>query len=641
MNCILTNLALPLRQDLPSYTAVDFSPLIKLVVANSGSTGEGDMYQILGGLGLILASATVYAQAAPERCPPSSCPEASLEILKDEVSLGALIRRAFYSEDFGDVIYVMERKGKYSLFSFANGNLGYILDLDEKIIPPSLGGPTKLSEFGWSLSFTGGSLEFYGGRPVPSGGQAIRAMVLETSADRREYRPLSNEEIEIIRGRLTSANQNPISEWRHLSELAGKSWVEYGHPQQRLHRFDWDIVGWRLIEREVVIDEYGNSGKVHYRSNWYDPIKDQVSFDRYYDPEAGRYVFGSFLDGSSFNGPFKPIPASKGDAAQLSWVLVSYRQIGVSQTILKRNSRQSTHGLKSYGLLKSSTFEQAVDELKRFNLERLAEQRSRENRGSGIMNAVSGVIMGAATGYADSGGDTAGAIAGAMGGAAVGSAGGNDAHYQYLEQRRAEVTADAEASERQLQRTIAQAERQGREQAQSSAQGSAGPSFGDRVVAQEQARAEQTREERATRVFEERRIAEAEAAATRAREEQARRDAEVARTRPVEWMEGVVLCEPRANSKQWRCVGPLQTNVLELDASSTFTQLALACGGDSGIREIGPAGRYRAYGCGFGIHPTASNYPGNRDVPKDFGVFVSDRRLFHCPPTKDAYCRTP
>ena len=205
----------------------------------------------------------------------------------------------------------------------------------------------------------------------------------------------------------------------------------------------------------------------------------------------------------------------------------------------------------------------------------------------------------------------------------------------------ADARREAEASERQFQRTLARAERQAREEARSSPQGSTAPSSGDRIVAQEQVRAEQLRQEREARAAEERRVADAEAGARRQREEQARRDAEAARTRPVEWIEGVVLCEPRANSKQWRCMGPLQTNVLELDAPNTFAQLALACGGDSGIREIGPTGGYRAYGCGFGIHPTASNYPGNRDVPKDLGVFVSDRRVFRCPPTKDAYCRTP
>lgn len=222
-----------------------------------------------------------------------------------------------------------------------------------------------------------------------------------------------------------------------------------------------------------------------------------------------------------------------------------------------------------------------------------------------------------------------------------------DEIYQEGSARVAEIlSSDTAAAEvRDIERTYRQRERssewQAGEEARLSPQASAGPSSGERIVAQEQARAEQLRQEREVRATEERRVADAEAGARRQREEQARRDAEAARTRPVEWIEGVVLCEPRANSKQWRCMGPLQTNVLELDAPNTLAQLALACGGDSGIREIGSTGGYRAYGCGFGIHPTASNYPGNRDVPRDLGVFVSDRRVFRCPPTRDAYCRTP
>ena len=175
----------------------------------------------------------------------------------------------------------------------------------------------------------------------------------------------------------------------------------------------------------------------------------------------------------------------------------------------------------------------------------------------------------------------------------------------------------------------------------SSEGGQSAQSHGDRVMAQEEARAEQLKQEREARAAEEKRQQEEQLAARKKREEEARRQAEIERNRPVEWVEGVVLCEPRSGSKQWRCTGPLQMNILELDAPNTIAQLGLACGSSNGIREIGQVGIYRAYGCGFGIHPTDRNYPGNRDVPKDFGVYVGDRRVFHCPKTKDAYCRNP
>jgi hypothetical protein len=48
---------------------------------------------------------------------------------------------------------------------------------------------------------------------------------------------------------------------------------------------------------------------------------------------------------------------------------------------------------------------------------------------------------------------------------------------------------------------------------------------------------------------------------------------------------------------------------------------------------------YRVFGCGFGIHPTMRDYPGNNDVPAQLGVFVDNRRIFYCPRSKEAYCR--
>jgi hypothetical protein len=112
------------------------------------------------------------------------------------------------------------------------------------------------------------------------------------------------------------------------------------------------------------------------------------------------------------------------------------------------------------------------------------------------------------------------------------------------------------------------------------------------------------------------------------------------RNRPVEFKEGVVLCEaPKAGGKQWRCQGPLQTTYGELDAPSGNVALRQACGTDRPIRDLGLASGYRAFGCGFGMHPTATDYPGNNDVPARLQIYVSDRATFRCPRSTLAYCR--
>lgn len=109
----------------------------------------------------------------------------------------------------------------------------------------------------------------------------------------------------------------------------------------------------------------------------------------------------------------------------------------------------------------------------------------------------------------------------------------------------------------------------------------------------------------------------------------------------VEFKEGVVACEKRsASSKEWRCQGPLQVTYAVLDTDKARVPLGQACGSDRSIRDLGMISSYRIFGCGFGIHPTARDYPGNTDVPAKLGLgYIPGRASFYCPRSKLAYCR--
>lgn len=109
----------------------------------------------------------------------------------------------------------------------------------------------------------------------------------------------------------------------------------------------------------------------------------------------------------------------------------------------------------------------------------------------------------------------------------------------------------------------------------------------------------------------------------------------------VEFKEGVVLCRQQsASSRSFSCQGPLQNVSTPLDDARTQAALGQACGSDRSIRDLGMVKGYRAFGCGFGIHPTAKDYPGNRDVPARLGIdFIPGRGAYFCPKTKLAYCR--
>lgn len=124
-------------------------------------------------------------------------------------------------------------------------------------------------------------------------------------------------------------------------------------------------------------------------------------------------------------------------------------------------------------------------------------------------------------------------------------------------------------------------------------------------------------------------------------EEAVKRQEEEARNRPVIYREGITLCEsPRNGGKAWLCRGPLQNVSGVLDTQSGNVAVRQACGGNN-VRDLGMVAGYRAYGCGFGIHPTDREYPGNRDIPASLGVnHIPDRGTFYCnPSTVFAYCK--
>jgi hypothetical protein len=127
-----------------------------------------------------------------------------------------------------------------------------------------------------------------------------------------------------------------------------------------------------------------------------------------------------------------------------------------------------------------------------------------------------------------------------------------------------------------------------------------------------------------------------------ARQEQAKREAEAkarAENPMVLWKEGVVLCEPpKSGSGDWACHGPLQTTYGMPDKPSGSIAVRQACGGDgAGVRELGQAGGFRTYGCGFGINP---NQPSGHDPADRYGVFVPGRTTFTCPKKQSTVCRS-
>ncbi|QTC90162.1 hypothetical protein [Brevundimonas goettingensis] len=147
----------------------------------------------------------------------------------------------------------------------------------------------------------------------------------------------------------------------------------------------------------------------------------------------------------------------------------------------------------------------------------------------------------------------------------------------------------------------------------------------------------QLREAEARRVAEQQRR-DAERQAEQRRQEEQRRVAaeqaaarEAERNRLIDFPEVVVLCAlegGQARFGNYTCYGGLQTVTAKLDTPGAAVPLGQACGG-APPAELGTAGMYRAFGCGFGmVNGGTGAY---RDPASRLGVtFVPGRTIFRC-----------
>ena len=151
---------------------------------------------------------------------------------------------------------------------------------------------------------------------------------------------------------------------------------------------------------------------------------------------------------------------------------------------------------------------------------------------------------------------------------------------------------------------------------------------------EEEERRQAAERERQAREEEQRREAEA----RRQDQERQRAAAEAERTRVIDFREAVVLCSltgPQAQFNNWTCEGPLQMTYINFERPNVAAQFNLiSC---SSYRELPRAGPYRAFGCGYGLHPT--NPGASRNVPEMLGVFVDGRITFRCPRNISGVCR--
>ena len=177
--------------------------------------------------------------------------------------------------------------------------------------------------------------------------------------------------------------------------------------------------------------------------------------------------------------------------------------------------------------------------------------------------------------------------------------------------------SSAEDSARAEQEAREQAERESREREEADERAKAE----ERRTAERERRERQQAEQRAEEEKEAKEKADAEK--RKREEEEARKEAERKRkeeeeNRLIEFKEGVVLCEKGAG-RESRCHGPLQMTIVEvktLDDPATRGNVGMACGSDRSLRDLGMVNSMRAFGCGFGIHPSPNmaSYPGNTDV---------------------------
>jgi len=216
-----------------------------------------------------------------------------------------------------------------------------------------------------------------------------------------------------------------------------------------------------------------------------------------------------------------------------------------------------------------------------------------------------------------------------------------EADAQEAELNRLRVLAEEETANRRAAEEARRREAQGSPPGVSGSDGR-GSQATDRAEGEQQDRARRAEEEAERRQQSAReRDADAQRQADARRQEQERQRAaaEAERSRVIEFKEAVVLCEltgPQAQFGNWRCEGPLQMNYVNLgegNYASAFAQMDC-----SSFRELPRAGAYRAFGCGYGLHPT--NPGAGRNVPEMLGVIVGGRNTYRCPRNIGGVCRS-
>lgn len=217
-----------------------------------------------------------------------------------------------------------------------------------------------------------------------------------------------------------------------------------------------------------------------------------------------------------------------------------------------------------------------------------------------------------------------------------------DRERRETEERQEREDADREALlEQRMAEAATDRERQAELQQEEEARETARAEQQRRADAQREREAQQAREEQERRQEEERQRreqAEREAETRRQEQERQRAAAEAERTRLMDFKEGVTLCSltgPQAQFNNWTCQGPLQMIYINFERNTWASAMGMA--GCEQFRELPQAGSYRAFGCGYGIHPTS---PGAlRNVPEMLGVFVDGRITFRCPRNISGVCR--
>ena len=522
--------------------------------------------------------------------------------------------------------------------------------------PPVAMEPSGKTSFVVLTGADGGPSERWRYSPAAAGIDIVQESLSDgkwAATGKRSSRTLaSGKALAAAEAKLAEARDAAISaEWKALGRMAGKQYLvrfETGTHEDQIVSFDWVNfgrsveMGWTNIPsghrpRTIIFSRDTATGAITLQDSQKSPgtvtVDGQKLAILWTTEKTGR--------GTAF---VEFAPRGTG--------MVQYR--GRVKKDKRRDEEQFSYidvtGIDRKKLDDAAGY--ALAQRKETARQQQQQQAAKANGGGGMFGKMlGGALMGAMLG---GGGQSS--IDLAMAGAQAAAGGGNT--YDMLTSMGSVAQASAEQSKRELDATIAraqaqaEADRQRKRQeelaaAEAKAMAASAAAESRAASAAEASRLRETAaREAAAAQAEAKRQQEAEtrrlaAAADKARRDEAARLAEAERNRPVEWREGIVLCEQRPNSKEWRCPGPLQVNYVVLDSPNWLNAIGMACGSSNGVRDIGVVGVYRAFGCGFGIHPTDRTYPGNIDVPAQKGVFVDNRRIFHCPKTRDAYCRNP